>query len=467
MAPLAPLAPLNTQNYRHLPVYAAILGFLASTFQLFSLAGWSFLDDIPAHAHAKIEFREPPPTKNALTWIFSIVSAFCGVLGALGLGKRISDSAGLDVGRVTWWTTSAFTAQAVFGLILCAWYADKVGELPEYRRFGEGFFSALEGAVLALATALMLALDYFWTPEFANSGSGLSWTQRRVVWYTLAVTVYSSLLALMFSLLEGWSYRSATFFTLTTLTTIGFGAPPHVPTNPLSRVLVMFSAGIGIAMVAGTVRSISEVIDEGLQEGVKLRWRRRRAGEYRKLDSGTASNSWITRWSRAARQVLSRRGIHPDRTVNEDRDLEMGSPTVASPREPAVSLDSLTPNFRKRFYLSLFSMAIFWTLSSVTFHFTEPGWTLFDAFYFTFISFTTIGYGDLTPTSSGSLAAFNLFVLVGIGVLTHFANAVTQLIRATTDPEGVARKLLGEVLPDGKSSEVDELEEMDESIERE
>lgn len=67
-------------------------------------------------------------------------------------------------------------------------------------------------------------------------------------------------------------------------------------------------------------------------------------------------------------------------------------------------------------------------LASGTLFYTRvEGWTPFDSFYFTVVTITTVGYGDLHPTNtlSKSFTIFLLFMGVGLGlyVITTFAES--------------------------------------------
>lgn len=62
-------------------------------------------------------------------------------------------------------------------------------------------------------------------------------------------------------------------------------------------------------------------------------------------------------------------------------------------------------------------------LGSVVYHFLE-GWSWIDSFYFSVVTLTSVGYGDLSPqTDEGKL--FTVFYIVlGIGVILSFVHTV-------------------------------------------
>ncbi|MBT8327779.1 MAG: potassium channel family protein [Bacteroidia bacterium] len=71
----------------------------------------------------------------------------------------------------------------------------------------------------------------------------------------------------------------------------------------------------------------------------------------------------------------------------------------------------------------LLTTAIVLGFGTVTYHFLE-GWDWIDSVYFSVITLSTIGYGDFSPqTPEGKL--FTIFyILIGIGIILSFINAV-------------------------------------------
>lgn len=65
--------------------------------------------------------------------------------------------------------------------------------------------------------------------------------------------------------------------------------------------------------------------------------------------------------------------------------------------------------------------------SGTLFYSRVEGWSAFDSLYFTVVTITTVGYGDLHPTNvlSKSFTMFLLFMGVGLGVyvITTFAES--------------------------------------------
>jgi potassium channel subfamily K len=68
---------------------------------------------------------------------------------------------------------------------------------------------------------------------------------------------------------------------------------------------------------------------------------------------------------------------------------------------------------------ALVAMAVYLSLGAISYHSTVVGnqWSFVDAFYFSVVTFTTVGYGDLCPTTVFGKVFTMLFGLAGISIL--------------------------------------------------
>jgi len=62
-------------------------------------------------------------------------------------------------------------------------------------------------------------------------------------------------------------------------------------------------------------------------------------------------------------------------------------------------------------------------IGSVVYHYVE-GWSWVDSFYFSVITLTTIGYGDLSPSTDVGKIFTIFYIISGLGVILGFINAV-------------------------------------------
>lgn len=77
----------------------------------------------------------------------------------------------------------------------------------------------------------------------------------------------------------------------------------------------------------------------------------------------------------------------------------------------------------KEYQKLLITSSIILIFGTIAYHYLE-GWSWLDALYFSIITLTTIGYGDLSPqTTEGKLFTI-LYILMGLGVILGFINAV-------------------------------------------
>jgi len=60
---------------------------------------------------------------------------------------------------------------------------------------------------------------------------------------------------------------------------------------------------------------------------------------------------------------------------------------------------------------------------TIIYHFVE-GWRWLDALYFSVITLTTVGYGDLSPQTDFGKIFTILYILTGIGIIFGFIDAI-------------------------------------------
>ncbi|KAM0791088.1 hypothetical protein ACM66B_004379 [Microbotryomycetes sp. NB124-2] len=81
--------------------------------------------------------------------------------------------------------------------------------------------------------------------------------------------------------------------------------------------------------------------------------------------------------------------------------------------------------FRIKLTIALSLFFVFWLVGAAVFSATES-WTYFEALYFCYIFFSTIGYGDYSPKSAGGRAFFIAWSLLSVSVMTLLLSVVTE-----------------------------------------
>ncbi|PIN80191.1 hypothetical protein COV16_01325 [Candidatus Woesearchaeota archaeon CG10_big_fil_rev_8_21_14_0_10_34_8] len=61
------------------------------------------------------------------------------------------------------------------------------------------------------------------------------------------------------------------------------------------------------------------------------------------------------------------------------------------------------------------------------FHYVEQ-WSWVDSFYFTGVTITTVGYGDLTPTKSVSKIFVVFFSMIAIGIFLYYISIISDSV---------------------------------------
>ena len=72
-------------------------------------------------------------------------------------------------------------------------------------------------------------------------------------------------------------------------------------------------------------------------------------------------------------------------------------------------------NLRGQLFVALSALIGMIAIGTVVYHSLE-GWSWVDSFYFSVCSITTVGYGDLAPTTEGTRLFTAFYVLAGVAV---------------------------------------------------
>ncbi|HEX8844164.1 MAG TPA: potassium channel protein [Pyrinomonadaceae bacterium] len=86
-----------------------------------------------------------------------------------------------------------------------------------------------------------------------------------------------------------------------------------------------------------------------------------------------------------------------------------------------------SPRPRLRIRYALFALAGAVALGTLGLHFLE-GWSLFDSFYVTVQTVTTVGFGDVTPQTFAGRAFASIFMIVGVGAVLYILTSTVQRI---------------------------------------
>jgi potassium channel subfamily K len=72
-------------------------------------------------------------------------------------------------------------------------------------------------------------------------------------------------------------------------------------------------------------------------------------------------------------------------------------------------------------------LILFWVVGAIIFHYME-GWSMGDAFYFNYVFFLTIGFGDFSPGTPVGKTVFVIWALMAVPIMTNFVVTTIQAV---------------------------------------
>merc|ERR1719350_877623 len=162
-----------------------------------------------------------------------------------------------------------------------------------------------------------------------------------------------------------WSFPNALLFTITIITTIGYG---HIfPYTDDGKMFTIIYALVGMPLLVMFLNNVGDAMADGIKFG------------YSRV---------CCRWCRVKRLVSERLPGASLRKARKLRDEVYGDETYMPTKDISIPI-----------ILSILCIIAYLSIGSAIFHVWE-GWDLTSAAYFCFITLSTVGFGDMVPTRS-------------------------------------------------------------------
>jgi voltage-gated potassium channel Kch len=257
------------------------------------------------------------------------------------------------------------------------------------------------GVVLLLVGFFRFLARLFFVDLWRNSNT------RPVLLYAVFIVLLGTFL---FHWLEKWSYLDSLYFVVITLTTIGYG--DFAPTTTFSKILTIYYGINGIVLLLVLFDLIRHVRGAELVENKK---------KLAQLNAPLAH--------KAAEQV--------EMAMGADEGIAADVPHgIPKPHKPKSAKEMLKNTMRMLFLLDLFKdpqsqgillyAAAIIALGAYAFHQIQD-WSWLNSVYFMFITMTTIGYGDFSPTVPWGKVLTIFFGLNGIVVLLSLYDRIRMV----------------------------------------
>ncbi|GAA5967668.1 hypothetical protein JCM11641_005728 [Rhodosporidiobolus odoratus] len=427
--------------------FASLLAqLLAPLIPLFSLPAltehWYVHKDASGQV---VHSQEDPP-------LIVAAGAIALILGVFSNGSILLRLLDTHCRLFTLLTISFLSVHIVLNLVAVTIFAVRHAH-PDGFALSTAFWLTVASSAVALAVVLLLLVDGMLTKWWSKGSTGLSGKQRSLV---IAFDIFVALLVIgsvcYRYLLDDANYLDALYFVIQSVITTGFG--DLAPASTGSQIFSLFFVTAGIITFAIVVAFTRATALEAMQEEYKAH---ERVVLARLREHVTPSRPGVR--SRVL-SILTCGLVHSraqqdedEDPAEEDRREEEGSNGGSGDLEGEEqhyeeAIEELRrerrQEFRSEVVISLSSFVVFWLVGAAAFSALE-GWTYWIGVWFSFVAFSSIGYGDYSPQTQGGRAFFCVWALAGAGILTVFfsvlADAYSQRFKETFQHSVFARLL--------------------------
>ncbi|VDL72405.1 unnamed protein product [Nippostrongylus brasiliensis] len=225
-----------------------------------------------------------------------------------------------------------------------------------------------------------------------------------------------------------WSFGSSIFFSWTAITTIGYG---HiVPRTNAGRIAIIFYALFGIPLILVTIADMGRFLSGGII------WVH---NTYRKFMDSCYAQCWkcikcmCCRFRKKQKRIQmptiellqkQRQMYGTVRRARKTHDNQSDAGTFEGPlsedtRAQADELEPEIPHHERRVSVMFILVIMLGYVAGGAYLIRYwESWSFFDAFYFCFVTVTTIGFGDIVPLNVDFFPATLAYIILGLIITT-------------------------------------------------
>ncbi|CAG9760166.1 unnamed protein product [Ceutorhynchus assimilis] len=231
-----------------------------------------------------------------------------------------------------------------------------------------------------------------------------------------------------YSGMRSWSFLNGIIYCLTIVTTIGYG---HMfPKTNTGRALTIVYALIGIPLFLIALTDFGKLFTRG----IKFVWSFIRRLYYTGSCRKVRKNSGVDDIFKGAQNLydyatFKRPSLFDPNTPNLG-DAESQHQTTDTPTTPAISNFEIDDEFNLPISVALFILVSYIFCGAVMYMVIEK-WNFFEAFYFVFISMSTIGFGDYVPRDQVFMIVSIVYLVFGLALMSMCINVVQAKLSDT------------------------------------
>jgi len=253
-----------------------------------------------------------------------------------------------------------------------------------------------------------IADDFEEDPDLVQSN-------RDVFVYAVALTVgYMLIGAVTFSLMESWKFIDSLYFVVVTLTTVGYGDQGSFNSSDWSsegaRFFCTCYAFVGILLLGSALGIIAAEVIDSHNEAVKQL-------QAKILDEATGVVNAVTK-----KDAVEEEGDQ----VENDSPLTKKAKAIWSAILNAYK--SAVPLFIQELMSSFQILAVVIILGMVLIKADQQELSINQCLYYAIITSTTIGYGDISPTTDLGRFFGLLYVLFGVTAVGNILSSIASKV---------------------------------------